>query len=220
MDFLSGRHDLRDVNVEKDWRVVMTSDEIDKAVKKCADVINKKYYGKNLVIVCVLKGAVYFHVDLTRHLTIPHSSYFVETSSYNDTQTQSEKIEMLSIINKSKFVNKEVVIIDELFDNGNTIMHVKDMIHKDGAVPMEKIFTLTLFKKNKEGTAAPDLFGVLVPDVWLVGYGLDDRQEKRNWNYLFACPKTHGVPKNEHDKIFDDNDYYQQMLNELRGQLY
>lgn len=215
MQFIEGRRDLRGVDVVKDWRLILTKKEIKVQVKRLADIINQKFEGKNVVVVCILKGASYFFVDLTRELVIPHSTYFIEASSYRDSQTQQE-VEICSQIVPSKFKNKEVIILDELFDNGATINMIRNKIIDEGHVVHQNIFTCTLFKKDKETSYPnPDLYGVIVPDVWLVGYGLDDNQEKRNWTYLYACPKCSNVSKSKDDLIFTDEEYYQKIRKRL-----
>ena len=216
MEFISSRKDLGKGNVAGTWKLILTQSEIKSIVKKCANVINEKFEGKNIVIVCLLKGAAYFFVDLTRELIIPYSTYFIEASSYRNKQTQDEEIEILSKIVPSKFIDKHVILIDELYDTGNTIEKVKIAIHDKAAVPYDKIFMCTLFKKNKESTNPdPDFYGIDVPNVWLVGYGLDDNQEKRGWTYLFACPKCKGVPESRDDLIFTDEIFYEKIRNYL-----
>lgn len=167
-----------------------------------------------------MKGAVYFHVDLTRMLTIPHSQYFIEASSYHDSQSQSEKVELLSKIVPSKFVGKKVILIDELYDNGTTLNNLKEKISEIAGVKLDDIFTCTIFKKKKEtNKPAPDLYGILVPNVWLVGYGLDDMQEKRNWPHLFAVPKSIDIPLTIDDKLFEDTEYYEKIRGEIQTYL-
>lgn len=193
-----------------DWKVILTEHEIEHFVQKCADIINDKFKGEKIVVACILKGAVYFHVDLTRKLTIPHSSYFIEASSYKDGQ-ESGELEILSVIHPSKFEGKKVVLLDELFDNGKTLNRVKQKLHEKANVPLDDIFTCTLFKKNKcVSEPLPNLYGISIPDVWVVGYGLDDKQEKRNWTTLYGCPKIEGIPKTKDDVIFDDNGRHQE----------
>lgn len=212
---LEGRKDLHGENIANNWRLILTKKDIKMRVSSIASIINKQFEDKDVIIVCILKGAVYFFVDLTRELIIPHSTYFIEASSYRDSQTQQE-IEVCSLIVPSKFQNKNVILIDELFDNGSTIHMVREKIIKEGNVSSEKILTCTLFKKDKEiSYPEPDIYGFIVPNVWLVGYGLDDRQEKRNWTHLYACPKISGVIKSEDDRIFDDDEYYYQKIKTL-----
>ena len=207
--FLKGREDLNGVDVLKEWRMLLTKKEIKVCVKHMAYNIQEKFRGKRLVIVCILRGCVYFFTDLTRNLTIPHSCYMLEMSSYHDAQTQS-KIEILSLIQANKFKDIDaVLIIDELRDNGTTMETAKQLIIKEGNVAPEKVFTAALFEKNHNTPFSPlDFVGIVTPNVWLVGMGLDNFQHMRNWTYLYACPKADGVDKDHDDKMFDDNEFY------------
>lgn len=218
MDYLLNREDLRDPEIINKWKLILTPEDINSCVKKCADTINDKFRGKNIILVCILKGAVYFFVDLSRYLKIPYSCYFIEASSYHNDQTQSDKINIGSQIEKSKFIDKYVILIDELYDNGHTMEYIREMIHTKADVPLDRIFTCTLFKKNKPSILSDklDLYGIEVPNVWLVGYGLDDRQEKRGWTHLYACPKTVGLEPTADDIIFTNENEYQTIRKKLK----
>lgn len=206
-------------SINKNYLVVMDSLAINKCVDKCANYINRKFDGQDIICVGILKGAVYFFVDLTRKITIPHSCYFIESSSYHDNQTQSE-CNIMSSIEPSKFLNKQVILIDELFDNGETMFQVKKAIHEKANIPLDKIFTCTAFKKNKiTKYESPDIFGAIVPNVWLIGYGLDDKQKCRNYVELYACPKSENVPKTEDDKMFEDTEYHNKIVTSILFEL-
>ena len=199
------------MEIPSSWRIIASRSEITTAIQRCADEINERFRGRRVVVVCILKGAVFFWVDLVRLLTIPNSSYFIEATSYHG-QTQS-KLSILSSIEPSKFVDREVILVDELYDNGHTLEGVRAAIIEKANVPPSRIFTCTLFQKNKSSACRPpDLYGILVPDVWLVGYGLDDRQEMRGLTTLWAKPKEDGVPKTEDDKLFDGCQEYGDVL--------
>merc|ERR1712137_222147 len=219
-EWLSQRKDLRGVDVGNDWKLLLTSDEIQQSVTKCAKVIDEKFEGQEIVVVCILKGCVYFFVDFTRALTIPYSTYFIEASSYHNAQTQSETVELLSVLVPEKFEGKKVILLDEMYDNGTTLHEVKQTLLRDLKKSEDEIFTCTLFRKEKETSyPMPDQCGLVLPDVWVVGYGLDDAQEKRGWPHLFACPKVAGVPKTEGDKIFDSDEELDKQRQKLLSQL-
>jgi len=212
---------------------LLSHEKVQQGVQACAHIINEKFHGKNVVLVCILKGAAYFFVDLTRALTIPHSTYFIEASSYHDSQVQSG-LSILGSIEPSKFADREVILVDELFDNGHTLESMRQAIHEKADVLLEKIFTCTLFRKNKHtpcglilgispqgltprGTEypLPNLYSIIVPDVWLVGYGLDDKQTKRNWPSLFAMQKVPGVTPTDDDQMFTSQDAFDEICNTI-----
>lgn len=196
-------------NTFQNWRELITPADIETIIDHLAKKINAKISG-NLVVACILKGAVYFTVDLTRKLQMPHSLYFIEASSYKDSQKQdSSQVEILSNLNSKKFVGKNVLLLDELWDNGKTLANVKSKIMELGVLETNiTTCTLLLKPKNKTEYPLPDIWGLEVPNVWLVGYGLDDQQEKRQWTSVFAKPKIEGIPKHEDDKMFENDGYY------------
>lgn len=219
------------------WKLILTPAQIKVGLNRCARFINEHFANTPIILVCILKGAVFFHVDLSRLLTIPHSHYFIEASSYHNKQTQSEEVQILSQINPEKFQGRHVILIDELFDNGTTMRNIKTIIHQRAKVDLNKIFTCTVFKKRKvpvpisadpnqhlipsiDSISSLDLYGIEVPDVWLVGYGLDDQHEKRELTGLWACPKAPGVPESIDDKIFEDEVAYRELLRSLDKQLF
>ena len=209
--------DRNDTEGTEDWRLLLTDKEIEKGVDECARTLDIYFKGKEVVIVCVLKGASYFFVDLTRKLTIPFTCHFVEASSYKDSQSQSEVVEITSTYDHQKFEGKHVLILDELFDNGKTLQSIKQYFIQKGT-PKEMVYTCTLFLKLKEkptGYEEPDLYSIVLPDVWVVGYGLDVCEQKRGWTYLYACPKMEGIPKSKDDQLFDNQAYYKNIRNIL-----
>jgi len=106
-----------------------------------------------------------------------------------------------------------------LFDNGLTLHQVKNkLLSEVTSLLADDIFTCVLFKKNKETKyPSPDLLGFdILPNVWVVGYGLDDKQEKRGWKHLFAVSKSDGVPKHSDDNLFDDPNYYNYLRDSIR----
>lgn len=169
------------------WKVVLSKEEIQNYVKKCADVLNQSFKDQDVVVACILKGAAYFYVDLTRQLSFEHSCYFIEASSYKDGEIQGEELEILSVINPDKFNGKKVILVDELYDNGKTLYLVKNAITEKTSLTLSDIFTCTLFRKDKETEyPKPNLYGIMVPNIWLAGYGLDNQQKMRNLEALYG----------------------------------
>ena len=121
-----------------------------------------------------------------------------------------------------KFEGKKVVLLDELYDSGTTLRLVKEKLVEELGKQPEDIFTCTLFLKQT-GKAPkhplPDLFGLEVPDVWVVGYGLDDAQEKRGWTNLYAVPKIDAIPATGDDEMFTSEEKYQECLQRMQDQL-
>jgi hypoxanthine phosphoribosyltransferase len=182
-DFLDSRKDIKPAD-RNNYKLVLSENEIQEQVKKCADVINRRFENKNLLLVCLLKGSVWFYSDLTKNIVIPYSTYFIEASSYKNNKFQDDTIEILSKIIPSKFENKHVILIDELYDSGKTMESMKVKITELTNVKLENIYSCCLLVKNSKNISKLDIYGCVVPDVWLIGYGLDDCQEKRGWRHI------------------------------------
>jgi hypoxanthine phosphoribosyltransferase len=215
--FIATRSDATETD---NWKLLITHDEIQGMIQWLANRINQTFRGEKIVVTCILKGCAYFLVDLTKRLTIPHSLYFIEASSYHDQQLQSEAIEILSRLVPSKFQGRKVILLDELYDNGFTLHAVKHKLIDETKIQASDIFTCTLFHKFKShhNYGLPDLVGFRdLPDLWYVGYGLDDKQEKRNWPHLYAIPKLPGIPTGPDDSIFETTEEGRQHYHTIRN---
>ena len=119
----------------------------------------------------------------------------------------------------NKLQGRHVLLLDELFDSGHTMAAVANALltHPELGLDSGDLTTCVMFSKNS-GTALaqPNFVGIgNLPNVWFVGYGLDDNGEKRNWPHLFAVPKLPGVPHALDDAIFEDADFYRRVRREL-----
>ena len=203
------------------WKLLVNESEINIINDRLAKYINEKFAKQNIVIVAMLKGSVYFFVDLTRRLTIPYSTYFIETSIYNDSLNQSSEINLDTKIIPSKFINKKIILLDELYNNGVTLAKTKEKIVELTNIDPHDIFTCVMFKKQKiTDQPQPDLCGLEIPDIWICGYGIDDWQEKRGWTHLFAVPKTDEIQHTNDDRLFINDEYYELKRKEIKNQIF
>lgn len=183
----------------KTYRLICTREEIEAGVRILARRIEAWSKGERIVLVGILKGAFMLMSDLCRALVRPYSVYFVEASSYKDDRQQGG-MAISAEIPASKFYDAtskkphKIVLIDELLDNGKTMAEMKAYFlarlsdsHSEG-----DILTACLFSKERPRTwPEADITSIPnLPDLWLVGYGLDDRGTKRGWTELFAIPKV------------------------------
>lgn len=195
----------------KNYRLILTKEELEAAVRIVAKRIENWSKGERVVLVGILKGAFMFMSDLCRALTRPYSVFFVEASSYADSREQGSAVAINSELASAKFCDAmsrrphKVVIVDELLDNGKTMLEMKQHFLRllGGTHGDNDILTCCLMSKKRERdcpeadiTGIPDL-----PDLWLVGYGLDDRGTKRGWDNLFAIPKVKIVYTHEQQEV-------------------
>lgn len=183
----------------KNYRLIVTREEIEAGVRIVAHRIETWCKGERVVLVGILKGAFMFLSDLCRALTRPYSVYFVEASSYQDARSQGG-LQIASNMSSAKFSDAttkkphKIVLVDELLDNGKTMHDMKQHFLQNLASTHSEqdILTVCLFSKERAREhPEADITGIPgLPDLWLVGYGLDDRGTKRGWTELFAVPKV------------------------------
>uniref|UniRef100_A0A7S4Q3R7 Phosphoribosyltransferase domain-containing protein n=1 Tax=Alexandrium monilatum TaxID=311494 RepID=A0A7S4Q3R7_9DINO len=184
----------------RSYRLILTREEIEAGVRIVARRLENWCKGERIVLVCILSGAFMFLADLCKALVRPYSVYFVEASSYKDERTASGGVEIAGGFQLSKFVDTstkaphKIVLVDELLDNGHTMQEMKRyFLTKLADTHKEKdVLTVCLLSKKRERHCPEaDITGIPnLPDLWLVGYGLDDRRTKRGWTELFAMPKV------------------------------
>lgn len=162
--------------------VYFSAQEIDEIVKKLGKQISEDYKGKNLLLVSILKGSVIFMADLMRAIDIPCRIDFMSVSSYGSGIKTSGIVK----IQKDLDLNLEgydVLIVEDILDSGKTLFYVRNMLLTRNPA---SIRICTLFDKpdRREADIFADYSGTLVPDEFIVGYGLDYDERYRNLPYI------------------------------------
>ena len=176
-------------HIPKNWKLLIDENDIKNIVKNVAIKINDKFRNsdKETIIVCILKGGIYFYVDLTRELDFPHMIYFIEASSYKNGK-KSENLKIIKPIEETKLKDKNIILVDELYDTGNTLSGIINYMVLKCNINKDNIYTCTLFVKDKEtAKGMPDIYGKIIPNKWIIGYGLDHCSKYRNLKGLYEC---------------------------------
>ncbi len=163
-------------------RVLITREEIETRVCEIADQISADYADRNPVLISLLKGGFIFLADLVRHITIPHEVDFITVHSYREGFTRSERIEILNDLKRS-VSDRDVIIIEGIVDTGHTLSFLERML-EDRRVRSLRVCTLLDKPSCREITVPVDYVGFKVPDVFVVGYGLDFMERFRNLSYI------------------------------------
>jgi hypoxanthine phosphoribosyltransferase len=172
-------------------RVLLDEDAIAARVRRLAaeisdDYANVKYGNDGLVLVGVLKGAFVFLADLTRHLTIPHHVDFIALSSYNRGSTTGEvRLIMDSRINVA---DRHVLIVEDIVDTGHTLDYLQRTFAARQPVSLRSCVFLSK-PDRRQVEVEIDYLGFEIPDVWVVGYGLDFADRYRTLPYIGALKK-------------------------------
>lgn len=167
-------------------KVILDESTIKCGVVRLARELAQSLDKRPLVLICILNGATYFTVDLSRALEdlgVRHSMLFVSASSYGHGKIQRKKVDLCTsgaLLKSAAFTGRKAVVVDELYDSGKTLAVVKDAVATVSDGPPT---TVTLMLKKRQSVERqfplPDHWALEVPDVWLIGYGLDNTGEQR-----------------------------------------
>ena len=169
----------RDAKLYQDLtKVLVTRDEIAKAVKELGARITKDYAGKAPVLIGILKGAVVFYSDLIREIDLPLTTEFMAISSYGSATKSSGVVRILKDLDKP-INGKDVLIIEDIVDSGMTLSFLKENLLSRGAASLH-IATLLDKPERRRVPLHVDYSGFTIPDEFVVGYGLDYAEKYRN----------------------------------------
>ena len=169
----------RDAKLYQDLtKVLVTRDEIAKAVKELGARITKDYAGKAPVLIGILKGAIVFYSDLIREIDLPLTTEFMAISSYGSATKSSGVVQVLKDLNRD-ITGKDVMIVEDIVDSGMTLSYLKKYLADRGASSI-KIVTLLDKPARRRVELTADYFCFTIPDEFVVGYGLDYDEKYRN----------------------------------------
>ena len=162
--------------------VLISKEQLEKRVSELGAQISKDYEGKDLMMVSVLKGSVVFMADLMRAITINASIDFMSVSSYGSGTKTSGVVKIIKDLNE-ELSGKDILIVEDILDSGMTLSYLRKHIMGKGAASI-KIATLLDKPERRKVDVYPDYKGFVVPDEFVVGYGLDYDEKYRNLPYV------------------------------------
>ncbi len=157
---------------------LFTQEQIASIVQGLADQISKDYDGRELVVICILKGAFIFLSDLIRRLRIPVQVDFVRVASYGSGMKTCGKIEITKDV-EIPLEKKDVLIIEDIIDSGRTLLFLKDRLALSNPRSI-KVCALLDKKARREVEMEADYLGTDVDDIFIVGYGIDFNEHYRH----------------------------------------
>ncbi len=162
--------------------VMISEEEIEKRVKEMAAQIDKDYEGEDVLLICILKGSIFFTTELSKHITVPVTFDFMSVSSYGDATVSSGRVKIIKDLDNS-IEGKNVIVIEDIIDSGRTLSHLLKLLK---ARDPKSIRLCTLLDKpdRREVEVNVDYTGFKIPDAFVIGYGLDYMQKYRNLPYV------------------------------------
>ena len=163
-------------------RVMFTEEEVDKRIRELGEQISKDYAGKTVHLICVLKGGSFYMTELAKRITVPVTLDFMSASSYGSSTKSSGVVKIVKDLDEP-LKDKDVLIVEDIVDSGRTLSYLMKMLGDRG--PSSIKLTTLLDKPDRRVTDIKvDYTGFVIPDEFVVGYGLDYNDLYRNLPYV------------------------------------
>ena len=164
-------------------RVLIDEETIQNRVRQLASQISADYAGiERLVVVGILKGAFIFLADLTRYLTVPHLVDFMALSSYGDEMTSSGLVR-IQLDLRHPIRGEHVLIVEDIVDTGLTLRYLRETLEARHPASLRACVLLDKAERRRTSVEV-EYLGFHIPDVWVVGYGLDYAERHRTLPYI------------------------------------
>lgn len=163
-------------------KVLVTEEQLQKRVAELGEALYDKFQGRNPLFLGVLKGSFIFMADLMRATQLKSDLEFMSVSSYANATESSGRVRIVQDV-QHDITGRDIIVVEDILDSGNTLAYLKDYLLGKGAA---SITIVTLLDKPARRTKAitADYAGFVVPDEFVVGYGLDYAQQYRNVPYI------------------------------------
>lgn len=162
--------------------VMLTEEEVDKRISDIGRQISEDYAGKQVHLVCVLKGGTFFMCELAKRITVPVSLDFMSVSSYGSDTKSSGVVKIIKDLDEP-LKDKDVLVVEDIVDSGRTLSYLLELLQQRGPKSL-RLCTLLDKPDRRVMDVHVDYTGFEIPDEFVVGYGLDYDQRYRNLPYI------------------------------------
>ncbi len=186
-------------DLEKDIaKILITREQLQHRIAELGETISRDYAGKDLLLVCILKGGVLFLSDLVRAIHIPHAMDFMAISSYGGARTESSGVVRILMDLNVSIENRNVLIVEDIIDTGRTLTHITELLRTRNPASM-KVCTLLNKPSRREVNVPLDYVGFDIPNEFVVGYGLDYNEIYRNLSFVGVLKPEMYIQTQEHE---------------------
>ena len=165
--------------------ILVTEEQIDKIVKDIAEQIDRDYRGrdKKLLLLCILKGSVVFMGEIMKHVTVPVEIDFMKVSSYGSGTVSTGVLNIHLDMKREDLSDADFLIVEDIVDSGNTLSRLVKYLKERGA---NSVKTCTMLDKPDRRAVefTPDYCGAVIPDEFVIGFGLDFDEKYRNLPFV------------------------------------
>ncbi len=163
-------------------RVLLTEEDVDRRIQEIGDQISRDYEGRQVHLICVLKGGSFFMCELAKRITVPVSLDFMSVSSYGSATKSSGVVRIVKDLDEP-LKDKDVLVVEDIVDSGRTLSYLLEML-KDRGPKSVRLCTLLDKPERRVVDVHVDYTCFQIPDEVVVGYGLDYDQRYRNLPYI------------------------------------
>lgn len=167
-------------------KVLISEEDVNARINELGKKISEDYAGRQVHLICILKGGVFFMCELAKRITVPVSMDFMSVSSYGNETTSSGVIKINKDLDEP-VEGKDVIVVEDIVDSGRTLYHLFGILKERGAKSL-KLCALLDKPERRVCDVKVDYIGFEIPDEFVVGYGLDYAQKYRNLPYV-GCVK-------------------------------
>lgn len=162
--------------------VLFSEEEVDARIRQMGEQISRDYAGREVHLICVLKGGSFFMCELAKRITVPVYLDFMSVSSYGSETKSSGVVKIVKDLD-APLAGKDVIVVEDIVDTGHTLSYLLEMLK--GREPASLKLCTLLDKPDRREVEVPvDYTGFVIPDKFIVGYGLDYDQKYRNLPYI------------------------------------
>ena len=165
-------------------KVMISEQDVDARIAQIGQQISEDYAGKEVHLICILKGSTFFTCELAKRLTVPVTLDFMSVSSYGNEFVSSGRIKIIKDLD-DPIEGKDVIVIEDIIDSGKTLSHLLKMLSTRNPNSL-KLCSLLNKPDRREVEVKVDYIGFDVPDYFVVGFGLDAAQQYRSLPYIGA----------------------------------
>lgn len=162
--------------------VMIDQEKLEKRIQELGEQISKDYAGRELALVCILKGGAMFMTQLAKYITVPVTMDFMVLSSYGNELISSGTVHIKKDLDDS-IAGKDVLIVEDIVDTGRTLWFLRDLLKERSAASV-KICTMLDKPARRVAPVEVEYTGFQIEDEFVVGYGLDYEQHYRNLPYI------------------------------------
>lgn len=162
--------------------ILLSEQEVDKRIQEIGEQISRDYAGKEVHLVCVLKGGSFFMCELAKRITVPVTLDFMSVSSYGSSTKSSGVVKIVKDLDEP-LKDKNVIVVEDIVDSGRTLSYLLEML-RDRHPASLRLCTLLDKPERRVVDVNVDYTGFNIPDEFVVGYGLDYDQRYRNLPYI------------------------------------